>query len=67
MVVTKDTMIGELLNEDMNTARYLMEMGMHCVGCPASAMETLEEACAVHGTDVAPLVEKINDYFSQKN
>lgn len=66
MVVTKDTMIGELLNEDMETARFLMEMGMHCVGCPASAMETLEEACAVHGAEVAPLVEKINAYFTTK-
>lgn len=47
MTVTKNTLIGDLLANDMNTARFLFEMGMHCVGCPASAMESLEEACAV--------------------
>lgn len=52
MTVTKNTLIGDLLANDMNTARFLFEMGMHCVGCPASAMESLEEACAVHGADV---------------
>ena len=66
MKVTKDTTIGEMLAEDMNTAKYLMEMGMHCVGCPASAMETLEEACQVHGADVNELVGKINAYLSSK-
>ena len=41
MTVTKNTLIGDLLANDMNTARFLFEMGMHCVGCPASAMESL--------------------------
>ena len=65
MTVTKNTLIGDLLANDMNTARFLFEMGMHCVGCPASAMESLEEACAVHGADVDELVKKINDYLAQ--
>ena len=42
MIVTKDTLIGDLLANDINTAKYLFEMGMHCVGCPASAMESLD-------------------------
>lgn len=66
MTITKETRIGELLSMDQNTAQFLFEMGMHCVGCPASAMETLEEACQVHGADVNALVKKINDYFSQQ-
>ena len=51
--ISKDTKIGELLN-------ILMEIGMHCLGCPASQMETLEEAAMVHGIDSSLLVEKIN-------
>lgn len=66
MTVTKNTLIGDLLANDMNAARFLFEMGMHCVGCPASAMESLEEACAVHGADVDELVKKINEYLSQQ-
>ncbi|MDD3192586.1 MAG: DUF1858 domain-containing protein [Oscillospiraceae bacterium] len=66
MTVTKNTLIGDLLANDMNTARFLFEMGMHCVGCPASAMESLEEACEVHGADADELVKKINVYLSQQ-
>ena len=47
--VTKDTIIGDIMDADENTAPYFMEMGMHCLFCPASRGETLEEACAVHG------------------
>lgn len=66
MTVTKNTLIGDLLANDMNTAKFLFEMGMHCVGCPASATESLEEACEVHGANVDELVQKINDYLAQK-
>ena len=66
MTVTKNTLIGDLLANDQNTARFLFEMGMHCVGCPASAMVSLEEACAVHGADVDELVQKINEYLSEQ-
>ena len=49
MRITKDTLIGDILKMDMGMARILMQNGMGCVGCPASARESLGEACAVHG------------------
>ena len=62
-MVTKDLKIGELLmtypNRDL-AAGILMSMGMHCLGCPASQAETLEQACMVHGVDVDEIVEKLN-------
>ena len=60
MKFNKDTRIGELLEVAPEKAEILMEIGMHCLGCPASQMETLEEACEVHGIDVNELLEKIN-------
>ncbi len=60
--VTKDTMIGELLSIDVDAAvSVLTEIGMHCLGCPASQMETVEEAAAVHGLDAEELVKMLND------
>ena len=64
--VTKDTLIGEALMMDMGIAEVLMESGMHCVGCPASQGESIEEACAVHGMETQPLLDKINAYLSNK-
>ena len=58
--VSKDTKIGELMMMFPEAAPILMEIGMHCLGCPASQMETLEEAAMVHGIDSALLVEKVN-------
>lgn len=58
--VSKDTTIGEALNANPDIAPILMEVGMHCLGCPASQGETLEEAAMVHGLDADLLVEKIN-------
>ena len=58
--VSKDTKIGELMMMFPEAAMILMEIGMHCLGCPASQMETLEEAAMVHGIDSTLLVEKIN-------
>lgn len=58
--ITKSTRIGELLNVFPESAPILMEIGMHCLGCPASQMESLEEAAMVHGIDADLLVEKIN-------
>lgn len=49
--VTKDTMIGDLLQIDQNVAPLLLNIGMHCLGCPSSQMETIEEAAMVHGLD----------------
>ena len=58
--VTKSMLIGELLTVDPNIAPILMRAGMHCLGCPSSQIESLEEAAMVHGIDVELLVEKIN-------
>ncbi|MCI5958721.1 MAG: DUF1858 domain-containing protein [Lachnospiraceae bacterium] len=58
--ITKDMTIGEILVKDQNVVPVLLEAGMHCLGCPASQMETLEEAAAVHGIDIDELMEKIN-------
>ena len=58
--VTGDTMIGELLQIDENIAPILLNIGMHCLGCPSSQMETIEQAAMVHGIDSDLLVEKIN-------
>ena len=63
--VTKDTMIGELLNIDENVAPILLEIGMHCLGCPSAQMETIEEAAMVHGIEPNALVNKINDFLAQ--
>ncbi len=63
--VSKDTMIGELLSIDANVAPILLSIGMHCLGCPSSQMETIEEAAMVHGIDADELVAKINDFFAK--
>ena len=66
MQVTKDSLIGDILDHDVNTAKFFFEIGMHCLGCPHSRGESIAEACAVHGTDADALVKKINDYFQNK-
>lgn len=60
-MITKDTLIREVLEINSDLAKVLLEAGMHCIGCPASAGESLEEACAVHGIDVDELVNKLNE------
>ena len=55
MTITKQSIIGEVLDYDMETARFFFEIGMHCLGCPASRGESIEDACAVHGTDADEL------------
>lgn len=60
MEITKNIKIGELLQMAPEKAEILLEAGMHCLGCPASQAETLEEACEVHGISVDELVEKLN-------
>lgn len=60
MKIEKNMTIGELLEKNPEKADILLEAGMHCLGCPASQAETLEEACEVHGIDVDELVEKLN-------
>ncbi len=60
MKVTKDTIIGDILDMAPQTAPYFLEMGMHCLGCPSARGETVEMACRVHGVDADELVAKIN-------
>ena len=60
MVINKDTKIGEIIENAPEKAELLLEAGMHCLGCPASQAETLEEACEVHGIDAEELVKKLN-------
>ncbi|HIV61854.1 MAG TPA: DUF1858 domain-containing protein [Candidatus Butyricicoccus avistercoris] len=62
--VTKTTKIGEVLAMDMGTSKFFFEMGMHCLGCPASQGESIEEACMVHGVDVDELVTKLNAFLA---
>ena len=66
MQVTKDMTIGELLMIDRSAGAILMQNGMHCVGCPSAAGETLEEASMVHGMDIDKLLSDINAYLASK-
>ena len=63
--VSKDMLIGQLLQVDPNIAPILMRAGMHCLGCPSSQMESLEEAAVVHGLDADVLVNQINDFLGE--
>ena len=64
--ITKDTIIGDILDMDETTAPFFFEMGMHCLGCPSARGETLAEACAVHGVDAEAMVNKINEHLAGK-
>ena len=65
--ITKDTKIGELLEIDVdNVAPVLLSIGMHCLGCPSSQMETIGEAAAVHGIDADELVKTVNEKIADK-
>ena len=66
MKVTKDTLIGDILDFDVETAQFFFEIGMHCLGCPHSRGESIEDACIVHGTDADALVKKINEFLENK-
>lgn len=61
--IEKSTIIGDVLDIAPQTAPLFMAIGMHCLGCPASRGETIEQACAVHGTDADELVAKLNAHF----
>ena len=60
MKFDKDTLLGDLLKIAPEKADILLEAGMHCLSCPASQMESIEEACEVHGIDVNELLENLN-------
>lgn len=66
MEVTKETIIGDIVDFDENTADIFLESGMHCISCPVSKMESVEEACDVHGVDADELIKKLNAYFASK-
>lgn len=63
--ITKDTIIGVVLDNDPTTAPYFLEMGMHCLGCPSARGETIEMACAVHNVDADELVAKLNAHIGK--
>lgn len=63
--ITKDTIIGDILDLDQTTAPFFLAMGMHCLGCPASRGETLEEACWVHGVDAEELAKQLNEHIAK--
>ena len=66
MEITKQTTMGDMLNYDRGIAAILMQSGMHCVGCPASIGESLEDACMVHGIDADVVLKQIQDYLANK-
>ena len=66
MKVTKDTIIGDVLDFNPETAQFFFEKGMHCLGCPASKGESIEQACEVHGANCDELVEKLNFFLGDK-
>ena len=65
MKVTKQSIIGDVLDYNRETAQFFFEIGMHCLGCPSARGESIESACAVHGTDADALVEKINAFLAE--
>lgn len=65
VTITKDMLIGDVLDIDTGCAEYFFAIGMHCLGCPASRGETIEQACEVHGTDADELIAKLNAYFNK--
>ena len=58
--ITKDMLIGDILRLDSSLVPLLLEMGMHCLGCPSSQVESLAEACMVHGVDADEMVQRLN-------
>ena len=65
MEITKESIIGDVLDFDPDTAKYFFEIGMHCLGCPASRGESIEQACEVHGTDCDELLKKLNEHVEK--
>lgn len=61
MAITKNSIIGDVLDKHPETAELFFSIGMHCLGCPASRGETIEEACIVHGADVDALINSLNE------
>lgn len=64
--IAKDMIISDVLEVDIELAPFFFEIGMHCLGCPASRNETVEQACAVHNTDVDALLARLNGFLEEK-
>ena len=64
--ITKNTIIGDILNIDASLAPYFLERGMHCLGCPSARSETVEQACRVHDVDADEIVKKLNAALAEK-
>ena len=62
--ITKDTVIGDILDSNRETAPFFLNMGMHCLGCPSARGETVAQACDVHGVDADKLVADINAFLA---
>lgn len=65
-LITKDSIIGDILDEHRDCAPFFFEIGMHCLGCPSARGETVEQACEVHGVDADAFIEKLNDFIATK-
>lgn len=63
--ITKETIVGDILDIAPESAPLFLSIGMHCLGCPSSRGETLEQACAVHGVDCDDFMSKLNEYVEQ--
>ena len=66
MQVTKQSIIGDVLDNAPATAQFFFAIGMHCLGCPSARGESIEDACAVHGTNADELVEAINKFLAEE-
>ena len=66
MEVTKASIIGDVLDAAPDTAEFFLQICMHCLGCPSARGESIEDACAVHGTDADALVDKINAFLAEQ-
>ena len=66
MQISKDTVIGTILDSAPETAPFFLEMGMHCLGCPSARSETVAQACMAHGVNADDLVSKINAFLADK-
>lgn len=64
--VTKDMIIADVLRLDRGTELIFLNSGMHCLGCPSSSGESIEDACSIHGIDADELINELNDYLEDK-
>lgn len=62
--ITKESIIGDVLDNYPETSKFFLEMGMHCLGCPSARAETIDQACTVHGVEAEELVKQLNEHIS---